>query len=760
MSRNILSRLKVIIDRIPVDAKTDVDLGYFTVVAGRPIEERFNRRDYIKRVGEIAFVKEATTGISKYLVKRKINLFKHEKSLKEVNASLKFHELQSRMFMYNEFNKTEEIHKKEKAVKENRLNFFNLRLSVRTKLIHARCRLYKLEEHYRTLRVYQALIYQLSPLPWRKEHDHIHCKFGKLMITELPTIYGPYRLKSLGAEESLKDLIDLFYHSAHKEKPAEMYFTHPSQLQGAFDYMVQINAHGNEYLTEVIGAANEMRGYYKEISKALENQLKKIQKDHDRFTRAYDWVNNRKQHLRAATLEKRDDVMNTFMGDKHLKVRREVLIAGDKHLSVKKLNMEMTTILNMIQGDAHYILHEYLRLPPKVKKMAYIAVHNKIQNLTQIERNSKTIVAMEKHLYEAFAMRTHPKLMHKDRSDFPIAKKPSVAKSSVRKDDDFYTEDIFDALMDYHTSLEESQLVEARQQSSESNISHQETRSTPSTERSDVDLVLPDRDSIGSVSGVSISKLSTATNSTASSQAAKHEDSKPNVDPKELRRKDSASFYPNNTVQWMEIDVKKIILEGKRKLLVKGDGKDDNKHSKTATPKKEKTVKRKEFKEDDKIEAAEIGSKCQKYSHRIHAGALRDEFSTVISETSSMSKDVETFFPKESHFFNAPEYFRWKNLMTTTSEMGLNKLEQTKTKKILKTQFRPHVESQAIIKFLQSPYFPTLPATVEKPDKCQVNSNPLEFMDPKIDKNLRGLKQTYYQKKTCPSKCKSKEALH
>lgn len=98
-----------------------------------------------------------------------------------------------------------------------------------TELASIEFSVYKLEERWRDLKMYQKFLYYVSPMSWRKQHDYLN-KFE----ASSAKIFQKYRLTSHGEIPPLERLVDVYLQEIESEQEPMLYFNEPQELKKVF----------------------------------------------------------------------------------------------------------------------------------------------------------------------------------------------------------------------------------------------------------------------------------------------------------------------------------------------------------------------------------------------------------------------------------------------------------------------------------------------------------------------------------------------
>jgi len=217
----------------------DIDPQYFKILEGRPIKEKLNVRKYVEEVRENLKTKLKVG----YQLDEAMNMEEKSKREEEMlsNTETMWEVLAD---SYNEF--LEEDHESTMKVlhdaqieSDKSTDMTNQLRGLEKQLEGVKCEVSSLEENWRNCKMLQKFLYMASPMQWRKQHDYIH-KTGHnsvLLVSEMSTLFGRYRLLSTELEISLDKLLDLFLADIKTGEEPLLYFAEPRELLQVFQNM-------------------------------------------------------------------------------------------------------------------------------------------------------------------------------------------------------------------------------------------------------------------------------------------------------------------------------------------------------------------------------------------------------------------------------------------------------------------------------------------------------------------------------------------
>ncbi|XP_020292521.1 cilia- and flagella-associated protein 100-like isoform X2 [Pseudomyrmex gracilis] len=304
-SADILQRLRVSVDIEAEEAKkhkdpskiiamTDVDPSYFTELSGRPVSEKFSLRQYIGDVQEVLKTK-LLIGQNKDECIRIDQQFRQELNhLRKIQ-----HRTQRYMSSFDEFLSGD--HKKSmdilyEAEREAKVTaeISERKNEVSKQVGERRLSVYVWEENWRTVKMCQMFLYQISPTAWRIKHDWFYrAESSNSIQSTVATDFTRYKAPAEGA--SLEELIELFERdvAADVGEPVELYFEDPFDLIRVFRAMETQNLNAlvhleslaapMENITKTITVTEaQMKQETDELTSTIRNLESSIAKEEER----------------------------------------------------------------------------------------------------------------------------------------------------------------------------------------------------------------------------------------------------------------------------------------------------------------------------------------------------------------------------------------------------------------------------------------------------------------------------------------------
>ncbi|XP_003400861.1 uncharacterized protein LOC100647161 [Bombus terrestris] len=320
-SYDLLRRLRVDVDIETLEAKkhkdleeaiamTDVDPQYFSELDGGLIREKFSVRNYVEDTREILKVRLLAGQEMDDCIRIDQQFVEEQKRLDEIKRRYRryvsgFEEFLSTdheesmkilQLAENEIKKTKQI-----TDRRNKLSaeYGKVRLDV-----------YHWEESWRTVKMCQRFLYQVSPLAWRAEHDWIHrTDSGESILHRADDLFGRYRMVDEVA--SLDVLIDLFEQDINKAGPTNIYFEDPFELIYVFRAIETQNLNALIHLESLAKPMSELMVTIQSAEEQIQAEVTEIT---NTINELQDTI--RKLEARAAELESyANELLETLFRD-------------------------------------------------------------------------------------------------------------------------------------------------------------------------------------------------------------------------------------------------------------------------------------------------------------------------------------------------------------------------------------------------------------------------------------------------------------
>ncbi|GFG33888.1 hypothetical protein Cfor_09859 [Coptotermes formosanus] len=217
----------------------DIDPQYFKILEGRPIKEKLNLRRYVEEVRETLKTKLKVG----YQLDEAMNIGEkfqeEEKRLNNTEALYEVFADSFSEFLEEDHESTMKLLHDAQIETDKSTNMSNQLKKLEKQLEGVKCEVSILEENWRNCKMLQKFLYMASPMDWRKKHDYIH-RTGHnsvLLVSEMSTLFGRYRLLSPEPEVSLDKLLDLFLTDIKTGEEPLLYFAKPCELLQVFQNM-------------------------------------------------------------------------------------------------------------------------------------------------------------------------------------------------------------------------------------------------------------------------------------------------------------------------------------------------------------------------------------------------------------------------------------------------------------------------------------------------------------------------------------------
>ncbi|XP_043280912.1 cilia- and flagella-associated protein 100 isoform X2 [Venturia canescens] len=258
-------------------AMTDVDPNYFTDITGRTVGEKFSKQRYIDDARNVLRTRLLIGAERDDCIRIDQQFDEEQRRLNETKENYRicvngFEEFLSKdhgdsMAILNE------------AEEEVKLTYAatTRRNQLSKDLGQLRLEVYSLEESWRTVKMCQKFLYQVSPISWRLEHDWIHrsSSGSSIVSAKMDDLLGRY--KTVDNSVSLESLIDLFELEVAEAPPPQLYFKDPKELMQVFRSMELQNLNALIHLESLAGPMAEMASSIVQTEILIKQELGEIE---------------------------------------------------------------------------------------------------------------------------------------------------------------------------------------------------------------------------------------------------------------------------------------------------------------------------------------------------------------------------------------------------------------------------------------------------------------------------------------------------
>ncbi|KAG8227278.1 hypothetical protein J437_LFUL012192 [Ladona fulva] len=445
LKSNISERLHVQVPDIAIQTKTDIDPGFFTMIEGRPNKKPFSRREYLKKEKAILMKKAMTMEIIEKIKFMRKDIEEKEKILDRAVKSFPLRAAESRNLIYKDFDVTTEAYSRNNEAQRRNMLALQRKKILESKVHKVRCNIYRLEERWRSLKVFQAFLYRISPLEWRKENDRIHYSNGQLVLEPSSACYDVYRLDPNTPEPPLEELLKLFHEKTKDEDEPKLYFTNPKQLQDHFDFIQELNANTFHYSMKMEEESKTLNRFVREIKNSIQNIIEKIQNEHNKFMENVEWLANKRKELNEIFRNEEKNLEKKVLSENHINVRTIIERGYNTLLNSEKLKVVLPLILEQFSRDVSRIILEVNNLPPALFKRLKQKQEEGLLKAQQACNEEKRLSRIEKKIKDSTQKMCIPKHCRSLRFRTRPPSTPEIEERKAEEDkrDDLYIEDIF-----------------------------------------------------------------------------------------------------------------------------------------------------------------------------------------------------------------------------------------------------------------------------------------------------------------------------
>ena len=382
----------------------DIDPQYFKILEGRPIKEKLNMRKYVEDLRETLKTKLKVG----YQLDEVMNM---EEKFKREEIRLSNTETMSEAFAdsFNEF--LEEDH--ESSVKvlhdaqietEKSTDMTNQLKELEKQLEGVKCEVSTLEENWRNCKLLQKFLYMASPMQWRMKHDYIHRKGPNsvLLVSEMSTLFGRYRLSSTESEVSLDKLLDLFFADIKTGEEPSLYFAKPRELLQVFQNMELQNLNCLLHSEDLTDPVQTVQQGLTEAQRRFETERTYIADRIKDLEAAIAWEEDRIQSLRDKTRELLYGLFKDQMEDENT-VRLHVVVEDvyERCLERTDGNRGLAEMMRAVEMKMEGLLLSLDCMPPEIVRVAETRIY---EEQARVEKEAE-LVEVRRKLMEKLTRR-------------------------------------------------------------------------------------------------------------------------------------------------------------------------------------------------------------------------------------------------------------------------------------------------------------------------------------------------------------------
>jgi hypothetical protein len=278
----------------------DIDPHYFKILEGRPIREKLDIRKYIEEGRETLKTRLKVGYQLDEVMRIEEEIKEKQERLSCVQDLHKVHADNFDKFLEEDYNSSMKLLHEAQQQAEKSTKMSHELNNLEKKLGALKCQVYILEEKWRHRKMFQKFLYMVSPMHWRKENDYIHRKGpdSVLLVSEMSTLFGRYKLPSTEPDISLDASLDLFLKEINTEEEPLLYFTKPVELTQVFQEVEVQNLNLMLHSQEVSESAHTANLILEQTRRQFQTESAFIRRKIENLKTAITAEENRVQSLR------------------------------------------------------------------------------------------------------------------------------------------------------------------------------------------------------------------------------------------------------------------------------------------------------------------------------------------------------------------------------------------------------------------------------------------------------------------------------
>ncbi|RZB39150.1 coiled-coil domain-containing protein 37 [Asbolus verrucosus] len=350
---DILSRLYVEEPELKsVKMIKDVDSEFFSIIEGRPIQEKLNLRQYIQTVRDVLRTKIITGYRGDDIMLIDENLILEQKQIDLIMENYQTYVNAFEELLYNDHTESMNLLKEsDSEVSAAQEKCEELR-QLSKEYAALKSVLYTTEERWRNCKLYQRFLYMVSPMSWRKENDYYYTQERDLNpFQEISSIFGKYRLNGTDEGSSLEDLISQFREECAIQKEPVLYFTEPHQLLDVFRFMELQNLNSLLYSEELAVPLENVKEGMARAEQLFNSEISALQELIDKLAEGISWEEERVEYLEEMALELiNGEFKKLVIADDVLNLHVFVEDVYETHIGLNDANLNISKMMKMIES--------------------------------------------------------------------------------------------------------------------------------------------------------------------------------------------------------------------------------------------------------------------------------------------------------------------------------------------------------------------------------------------------------------------------
>ncbi|XP_053998659.1 uncharacterized protein LOC128887143 [Hylaeus anthracinus] len=348
-------------------AITDVDPEFFQGLSGRVVKERFSVHTYVNDNREILKTRLLAGQALDDCIRIEQQFVEEQKRLDKCKRRYRLYVSGFEEFLSKDHEESMKI--LVQAEEEMRLTkeVSDKRNQLSKEYGQVRLEVYFWEENWRTVKMCQRFLYQVSPISWRVEHDWIHrSESGENIVSDsADDLFGRYRMVDEVA--SLDTLIDLFERDILDAGATEMYFEDPFDLIRVFRTIETQNLNALIHLESLAEPMTEMLATIETAEEQIQSEVDELVSEIDELRSSI-----RKLEARAVELEKYANVLlagmfrDSVCSDEVLRFQVFIEDAYETCIAPNDANLDSFSMMKWIEKTHEELNLELDTLPPDV----------------------------------------------------------------------------------------------------------------------------------------------------------------------------------------------------------------------------------------------------------------------------------------------------------------------------------------------------------------------------------------------------------
>ncbi|XP_076657328.1 cilia- and flagella-associated protein 100 [Halictus rubicundus] len=375
-NKEFLRTLRVDVDLEALEAKkhkdpdeamaiTDVDPGFFKMFSNRVVKEKFSVTEYVDDLRSIFKARLLAGQETDDCIRIDQQFVEEQRRLDEIRRRYNRYISGFEDFLAKDHEISMDILTRAEQEAKLSRELTNDRNQLSREYGQVRLDVYLCEENWRTVKMCQRFLYQVSPMSWRTEHDWIHRSDSGECVVTSDDLFGRYRM--IEEVASLDCLIEMFEEDIMADGTTEMYFEDPFDLIRVFRAIETQNLNALIHVESLAEPMSEMMSQIESAEMQIQNRVKELKSSIAELEATIFEL-----ETRAADLEKHANALlegafrNAVFSEEVLRFQVFIEDAYESCVGPNDANLDSFSMMKWIEKTHEDLNLELDTLPPEV----------------------------------------------------------------------------------------------------------------------------------------------------------------------------------------------------------------------------------------------------------------------------------------------------------------------------------------------------------------------------------------------------------